>query len=106
MVRWWSKETNRSCLLSLAGFRTPCTNRRKVIKDAHGAIVTLSNGAFFPVNSVVASDSDKYLAILKSQRQESAVLGNWRCGEPACGRPPAASYVQRRAENPVGYYGA
>ncbi len=36
-----------------------------VIKDAHSAIVKLSNGAFFLVNSVVASDPDKDLAIIK-----------------------------------------
>ena len=36
-----------------------------VIKDAHAAIVKLSNGAFFPVNSIVASDADKDLAIIK-----------------------------------------
>jgi S1-C subfamily serine protease len=36
-----------------------------VIKDAHSAIVKLSNGAFFPVNGVLASDSDKDLAIVK-----------------------------------------
>src|ERR1700722_18138916 len=36
-----------------------------VIKDAHSAIVKLSNGAFFPVNGVLASDAEKDLAILK-----------------------------------------
>lgn len=36
-----------------------------VIKDAHAAVVKLSNGAFFPVNSVLASDPDKDLAIIK-----------------------------------------
>jgi S1-C subfamily serine protease len=36
-----------------------------VIKDAHAAIVKLSNGAFFPVDSVLASDPDKDLAIIK-----------------------------------------
>jgi S1-C subfamily serine protease len=36
-----------------------------VIKDAHSAIVRLSNGAFFPVNGVLASDADKDLAIIK-----------------------------------------
>ncbi len=36
-----------------------------VIKDAHSAIVKLSNGAFFPVTGVLASDSDKDLAIVK-----------------------------------------
>jgi hypothetical protein len=36
-----------------------------VIKEAHSAIVKLSNGAFFPVNGVLASDSDRDLAILK-----------------------------------------
>ena len=36
-----------------------------VIKDAHTAVVKLSNGAFFPVNGVLASDEDKDLAIIK-----------------------------------------
>jgi S1-C subfamily serine protease len=36
-----------------------------VIKEAHSAIVKLSNGAFFPVAGVLASDSDKDLAIIK-----------------------------------------
>jgi hypothetical protein len=36
-----------------------------VIKEARSAIVKLSNGAFFPVIGVVASDSDKDLAIIK-----------------------------------------
>jgi len=36
-----------------------------VIKDAHSAIVKLSNGAFFPVSGVLADDSEKDLAIIK-----------------------------------------
>jgi S1-C subfamily serine protease len=36
-----------------------------VIKDAHSAIVKLSNGAFFPVSGVLASDDNKDLAIIK-----------------------------------------
>src|SRR5271166_750102 len=36
-----------------------------VIKDAHSATVKLSNGAFFPVKGVLASDADKDLAIIK-----------------------------------------
>ena len=36
-----------------------------VIKDAHSAVVKLSNGAFFPVSGVVASDADKDLAVIK-----------------------------------------
>ncbi len=36
-----------------------------VIKDAHSAVVKLSNGAFFPVAGVLASDSDKDLAVVK-----------------------------------------
>jgi S1-C subfamily serine protease len=36
-----------------------------VIKEAHSAIVKLSNGAFFPVTGVLASDADKDLAIIK-----------------------------------------
>ncbi|HKD83586.1 MAG TPA: trypsin-like peptidase domain-containing protein [Terriglobales bacterium] len=36
-----------------------------VIKEAHSAIVKLSNGAFFPVSGVLATDSDKDLAIIK-----------------------------------------
>jgi S1-C subfamily serine protease len=36
-----------------------------VIKDAHSAIVKLSNGAFFRVDGVLASDADKDLAIIK-----------------------------------------
>ncbi len=36
-----------------------------VIKEAHSAIVNLSNGAFFPVNGVLASDADRDLAIIK-----------------------------------------
>jgi hypothetical protein len=36
-----------------------------VVKDSHSAIVKLSNGAFFPVNGIVASDPDKDLAIIK-----------------------------------------
>jgi hypothetical protein len=36
-----------------------------VIKEAHSAVVKLSNGAFFPVDGVLASDSDKDLAVIK-----------------------------------------
>lgn len=36
-----------------------------VIKDAHSAIVKLSNGAFFPVAGVLADDSDRDLAIIR-----------------------------------------
>src|SRR5579864_3944426 len=36
-----------------------------VIKDAHSAIVKLSNGAFFPVTGVLADDSERDLAIIK-----------------------------------------
>lgn len=36
-----------------------------VIKEAHSAIVKLSNGAFFPVSGVLATDTDKDLAIIK-----------------------------------------
>ena len=36
-----------------------------VIKEAHSATVKLSNGAFFPVKGVLASDPDKDLAIIK-----------------------------------------
>ena len=36
-----------------------------VIKEAHSAIVKLSNGAFFPVSGVLASAADKDLAIIK-----------------------------------------
>jgi S1-C subfamily serine protease len=36
-----------------------------VIKDAHSAIVKLSNGAFFPVSGILASDAAKDLAIIK-----------------------------------------
>jgi len=36
-----------------------------VIKEAHSATVKLSNGAFFPVGGVLASDADKDLAIIK-----------------------------------------
>ena len=36
-----------------------------VIKEAHSAVVKLSNGAFFPVSGVLASDSEKDLAIIK-----------------------------------------
>ena len=36
-----------------------------VIKEAHSAIVKLSNGAFFKVSGVLASDADKDLAIVK-----------------------------------------
>lgn len=36
-----------------------------VIKDAHSAVVKLSNGAFFPVRGVLASDSDRDLAVIK-----------------------------------------
>jgi hypothetical protein len=36
-----------------------------VIKDAHSAIVKLSNGAFFPVSGVLADDSTRDLAIIK-----------------------------------------
>jgi S1-C subfamily serine protease len=36
-----------------------------VIKEAHSAIVKLSNGAFFPVSGVLASDVNKDLAIIK-----------------------------------------
>jgi len=38
-----------------------------VIKDAHSAVVKLSNGAFFPVTGVLASDADKDLAVVKVQ---------------------------------------
>src|ERR1017187_4714769 len=36
-----------------------------VIKEAHSAVVKLSNGAFFPVSGVLAFDADKDLAIVK-----------------------------------------
>ncbi|MFZ0761635.1 MAG: trypsin-like peptidase domain-containing protein [Candidatus Sulfotelmatobacter sp.] len=36
-----------------------------VIKDAHSAIVKLSNGAFFPVSGVLADDSARDLAVIK-----------------------------------------
>lgn len=36
-----------------------------VIKEAHSAIVKLSNGAFFPVRGVMASDAEKDLAIIR-----------------------------------------
>jgi hypothetical protein len=36
-----------------------------VIKEAHSAVVKLSNGAFFPVSGVLAADPDKDLAIIK-----------------------------------------
>src|SRR5579884_2509116 len=36
-----------------------------VIKEAHSAVVKLSNGAFFPVDGVLASDASKDLAIIK-----------------------------------------
>jgi len=36
-----------------------------VIKEAHSAVVKLSNGAFFPVGGVLASDAEKDLAIIK-----------------------------------------
>jgi len=36
-----------------------------VIREAHSAIVKLSNGAFFPVSGVLASDADKDLAVIK-----------------------------------------
>lgn len=36
-----------------------------VIKDAHSAIVKLSNGAFFPVGGVLADDADRDIAIIK-----------------------------------------
>jgi len=36
-----------------------------VIKEAHSAKVKLSNGAFFPVDGVLASNADKDLAIIK-----------------------------------------
>jgi len=36
-----------------------------VIKEAHSAVVKLSNGAFFPVSGVLASDADKDLAVIK-----------------------------------------
>jgi hypothetical protein len=36
-----------------------------VIKDAHSAIVKLSNGAFFPVSGVLADDSERDLAVIK-----------------------------------------
>ena len=36
-----------------------------VIKEAHSAVVKLSNGAFFPVSGVLATDADKDLAIIK-----------------------------------------
>jgi S1-C subfamily serine protease len=36
-----------------------------VIKDAHSAIVKLSNGAFFPVSGVLVSDANKDLAVIK-----------------------------------------
>jgi hypothetical protein len=36
-----------------------------VIKDAHSAIVKLSNGAFFPVSGVLADDPERDLAVIK-----------------------------------------
>lgn len=45
-----------------------------VIKDAHSAIVKMSNGAFFPVEGVLASDPDKDLAIIKVHGRNLAFL--------------------------------
>jgi S1-C subfamily serine protease len=36
-----------------------------VIEGAHSAVVKLANGSFFPVEGVLASDSDRDLVILK-----------------------------------------
>lgn len=36
-----------------------------VIKEAHSAIVKLSNGAFFPVAGILASEAEKDLSIIK-----------------------------------------
>lgn len=36
-----------------------------VIKEAHSAVVKLSNGAFFPVSGVLATEAEKDLAIIK-----------------------------------------
>src|SRR5271154_548748 len=36
-----------------------------VIKEAHSAIVKLSNGAFFPVSGILSSSADKDLAVIK-----------------------------------------
>ncbi len=49
-----------------------------VIKDAHSAIVKLSNGAFFPVEGILATDVDKDLAVIKvnGRNLPSLTLGN------------------------------
>lgn len=49
-----------------------------VIKEAHSAIVKLSNGSFFPVSGVLATDSDKDLAVIKVKGRDLPFL---RLGE-------------------------
>jgi len=42
-----------------------------VIKEAHSAVVKLSNGAFFPVSGVLATEAEKDLAIIRSTERIS-----------------------------------
>jgi hypothetical protein len=58
------KETARGSGFLVTADGEIVTNNH-VIKDAHSAVVRLSNGAFFPVSGVLASDADKDLAIIK-----------------------------------------
>jgi hypothetical protein len=57
-----------------------------VIKEAHSAIVKLSNGAFFPVSGVFATDPSKDLAVIKVNGKNLpflalADMGNLHVGE-------------------------
>jgi Trypsin-like peptidase domain len=45
-----------------------------VIKDAHSAVAKLSNGAFFPIKGVLASDPEKDLAIVKVEGKNLVFL--------------------------------
>src|SRR5215471_463828 len=57
-----------------------------VIKEAHSAIVKLSNGAFFPVTGVIATEPSKDLAIIKVNGKNLrflalAEIGNLHVGD-------------------------
>src|SRR5580693_7565805 len=56
-----------------------------VIKEAHSAIVKLSNGAFFPVSGVLADDSTRDLAIIKVNGKNLPFLSLGELGKVSVG---------------------
>ncbi len=70
-----------------------------VIKDAHSAVVKLSTGAFFPVSGILASDSDRDLAILKIKGNRLPFLALGSDSKPQVGDHVVA------IGSPLGYQG-